>query len=98
VTAFAITITDFASNITDPATITYDTGDLSGTLLSVPGGQPEYTQNFLGLIVDEAEAFTSITLTMDDTLSGFQYFDESIYTLLSVAVESGTWSSIKTLY
>ena len=71
----------------DPATITYDIGDYTGILLTVPGGQADYTQNFVGLIVDNSEAFTSITLTMDDTLSGFQYFDESIYTLLSVAAE-----------
>ncbi|MBN2170606.1 MAG: hypothetical protein JW819_04695 [Candidatus Krumholzibacteriota bacterium] len=95
---FGITIIDFASNITDPATITYDTGTSSGTLLYVPGGQPDYTQNFVGIIADASEAFTSITLTMDDTLSGFQYFDEAIYRLLSVAVESSNWSAIKALY
>lgn len=96
--AFGITITDFASGITEPATITYDTGDFSGTLLYVPGGQPDYTQNFVGIIADAAESFMSITLTMDDTLSGFQYFDEAIYKLVSVSAESESWSAIKALY
>jgi hypothetical protein len=98
VRAFGITITDFASSITDPATITYDTGAFTGTLLYVPGGQPDYTQNFVGIVADASEAFTSITLTMDDTLSGMQYFDEAIYHLLSVAVESESWSAVKALY
>jgi hypothetical protein len=79
VTAFGLTITDFASNIVDPVSITYDTGIHSGTLLSVLAGQPDYTQNFIGLIVDETEAFSSITLTMNDNFSGFQSFDEIIY-------------------
>ncbi|MFC1572052.1 hypothetical protein ACFL6M_00475 [Candidatus Eisenbacteria bacterium] len=99
VAAFGFTITDFASNITDPATITYDTGLLTGTLLSVPGGQLEYTQNFVGVIVDAGEAFTSITITLDDNLSGMQWFDEVIFTDVSVTLaHSETWGSIKSLF
>ena len=82
ITAFGFTITDFASNLTandDPVYITYDTGNFSGTLLTVTDGQPDYTQNFLGLIVDNDEAFKSITLTLNDNLSGFQSFDEVIF-------------------
>lgn len=82
--AFGLTITDFASNITDPVTITYDAGGITGTLLSVVGGQPDFTQNFIGLTVDGAEAFNSITLSFDDVLSGFQDFDEVIYAQAAV--------------
>jgi len=98
VRAFGVTVTDFASGITDPATITYAAGDHSGTLLYVPGGQPDYTQNFVGIIGTSTESFTSITLTLDDTLSGMQYFDEVIYKLVSVSVETESWSAIKALY
>jgi hypothetical protein len=79
VTAFGLTVVDFASNIQNPTEITYDTGALSGTLLSVPGGQPDFTQNFVGLIVDPSEAFNSITLVLNDVNSGFQSFDEVIF-------------------
>lgn len=81
IAAFGLTVTDFASNIaaTDTVTITYDTGNLSGTLLSVTGPQPDFTQNFIGLIVDAPDAFTSITLTLNDVQSGFQDFDEVIF-------------------
>lgn len=79
IAAFGLTVTDFASNITDPASITYSAGNLSGTLLTVDAGQPDYTQNFVGLTVSPAEAFDAITLTFDDNLSGFQYFDEVLY-------------------
>lgn len=82
ITAFGLTITDFASFLTEedgPVTITYDTGTMTGTLLSILGGQPPFTQNFVGLTVDSVDAFTSITLTMNDNLSGFQDFDEVIY-------------------
>ena len=82
ITAFGLTITDFASNLSandPPVSITYDTGGLSGTLLSIAGGQAEYTQNFIGLTVDPVDAFASITLTLNDNLSGFQSFDEVIY-------------------
>ena len=80
ITAFGLTVTDFASNITQTATITYDAGGLTGTLLVVPGGQPSFTQNFVGLTVDGVNAFDTITLTFDDNLSGFQDFDEVTYT------------------
>jgi hypothetical protein len=88
VTAFGFTITDFASNIdpNDTVTITYNIGDLTGTLLTVTGPQPDYTQNFVGLTVDSGEAFNLITLTMNDTLSGFQDFDEIIYTPIPAAL------------
>ncbi|MBN1930166.1 MAG: PEP-CTERM sorting domain-containing protein [Desulfobacterales bacterium] len=81
ITGFGLTITDFASNLgpNDITTITYDTGINSGTLLTVVGLQPDYTQNFVGLTVDSAEAFTNITLTFNDNLSGMQWFDEVIY-------------------
>lgn len=79
VRAFGLTIVDFASNIQSPTEITYDTGVLSGTLLSVPGGQPDFTQNFVGLIVDPSEAFNSIALVLNDVNSGFQSFDEVIF-------------------
>lgn len=81
ITAFGLTVTDFASNIgaSDTVTITYDTATLSGTLLSVTGPQPDFTQNFIGLIVDTPDAFTSITLTLNDVQSGFQDFDEVIF-------------------
>lgn len=87
--AFGITITDFASNIidNDPVTITYDTGGLAGTLLTVIGGQPDYTQNFVGLIVDAFDAFTSITITLNDNSSGFQDFDEVIYSRVAQVPE-----------
>jgi len=82
ITAFGLTITDFASSLTvndPPATITFDTGGLAGTLLTVAGGQPGFTQNFVGLTVDGVDAFPSITLTLNDNLSGMQWFDEVIY-------------------
>jgi hypothetical protein len=80
ITAFGLTVTDFASNIEETVTITYDAGGLTGTLLTVTGGQPDYTQNFVGLTVDSAEAFDSITLTFNDNSSGMQWFDEVICT------------------
>jgi len=79
ITAFGLTVCDFASNISVPAEITYDTGTRSGTLLAVPNGQPDFSLNFMGLVVKPSDAFTSITLTFDDNLSGFQNFDEVIY-------------------
>jgi hypothetical protein len=82
ITAFGLTITDFASNLTandPPVSIAYSAGGLAGTLLTVGTGQPDFTQNFVGLIVDGADAFASITLTLNDNLSGFQDFDEVIY-------------------
>lgn len=79
VTAFGLTVNDFASGMTTPAAITYDAGGFSGTLLSVPAGQPDFTSNFIGLTVDASEAFDSITLRFDDVESGFQAFDEVIY-------------------
>lgn len=88
VTAFGLTITDFASNLgpNDTVSITYTAGSLTGTLFSVTGGQPDFTQNFVGVIVDGIDAFNSITLTMNDNLSGFQDFDEIIYSLDSTDV------------
>lgn len=93
ITAFGLTLTDFASNLTanDPvATITYTAGALAGTLLTVFAGQPDYTQNFIGLTVDPADAFTSITLTLNDNLSGFQDVDEIIYSSTAAAPAPGT--------
>ena len=90
VTAFGLSIIDFASGITDPVTITYDAGGLTGNLLTVPAGQSDYTQNFLGLIVDSTEAFTTITLTMNDNLSGMQSFDEIIYSQAAPIPEPST--------
>lgn len=90
ITAFGLTITDFASNITDTVTIAYDTGSLSGTLLTITGPQPDYTQNFVGLTVDSADTFTSITLTLNDNLSGFQDFDEVIYSDVTPIPEPST--------
>ncbi len=93
ITAFGLTITDFASNLTvndPPVTITYDTGGLTGTLLTVSGGQPDFTQNFVGLTVDNIDAFTSLTLTLNDNLSGFQDFDEVIYSKMEPIPEPGT--------
>jgi len=80
VTAFGVTVCDFASHMSTPASITFDTGTSSGTLLTVPGGQPSYTQNFVGIVVDPEDAFTSITLTFDDNESGSQRFDIVHYT------------------
>jgi len=91
ITAFGLTITDFASNITDLATITYNTGSLTGTLLSIIGGQPDYTQNFVGLTVDSGDALSTITLTINDNLSGFQDFDEVIYSQATAVPEPGTF-------
>lgn len=93
ITAFGLTITDFASGLTanDPAaSITYQAGGLSGTLLSVLMGQADYTQNFIGLTVDPVDAFSSITLTFNDNLSGMQWFDEVIYSQEAKAPEPGT--------
>lgn len=92
ITAFGLTVIDFASNLGGNAisTILYSAGASSGTLLTVIGGQPDYTQNFVGLIVDPAEAFTSITLTLNDVGSGFQSFDEVIYTATARLPEPGT--------
>ena len=81
ITAFGLTVCDFASGISEPVSITYDTGTESGTLLVVPNGQPDYTSNFLGIVVCSGSAFDSITLTFDDNASGFQQFDEVIYSL-----------------
>jgi hypothetical protein len=79
ITAFGFTITDFASNIgADIVTISYDTGNLSDLLL-MTGVQGDYAQNFIGLIVDAADAFMSITLTFTDVQSGMQWFDEIIF-------------------
>lgn len=89
ITVFGLTVTDFASNITDTVTITYDAGGLTGTLLSVTGGQPDYTQNFVGLTVDGADAFDSITLTFNDNTSGMQYFDEVIYSSEPTFIQIG---------
>jgi PEP-CTERM motif len=86
VTAFGLTVVDFASNIQDPVTITFDTGALAGTLLSVVGGQPDYTQNFVGLTVDPGEAFASITLTLNDIGSGFQSFDKVLFSEQQAAI------------
>lgn len=82
ITAFGLTVCDFASNISEPVEITYDTGTRSGTLLMVPSGQPDFSLNFVGIVVKPDDAFTSITLTLDDNMSGFQNFDEVIYTPL----------------
>lgn len=71
-------------------TISYDTGSLAGVLLSVVGGQPDFTQNFVGLLVDPAEAFTSITIVLNDNLSGFQDFDEVIFSQPAAVPEPGT--------
>ena len=71
-------------------TIAYDTGGLTGTLFSIIGPQPDYTQNFVGLTVDGADAFTSITLTLNDINSGFQYFDEVIYSQVAPIPEPST--------
>ena len=93
ITAFGFTVTDFASNLgaNDAVSITYDTGSLAGTLLSSIGGQPEFTQNFVGLTVDTAEAFTSIEITLDDMDSGFQDFDEIIYGRVASVPEPGSF-------
>ena len=89
---------DFASNlgVNDVSTILYSAGGSSGTLLTVVGGQPDYTQNFVGLIVDPAEGFVSITLTLNDVGSGFQSFDDDwkdtktlVRTLVDVASKGG---------
>lgn len=79
VTAFGLTVVDFASNVQEAASITFDIGALSGTLLSVVGGQPDYTLNFIGLTVNPEEAFSSITLTLNDMSSGFQSFDRVLF-------------------
>ena len=79
ITAFGLTVCDFASNISEPVSIVYDTGTDSGTLLVVPSGQPDHTANFVGVVVCSEAAFDSITLTLDDNMSGFQWFDEVIY-------------------
>lgn len=84
ITAFGLTVCDFATGLTEPATITYDTGTHSGTLLEVPSGQPADAKNFVGLVVCPSAAFSSITLTFDDNYSGFQWFDEVIYTTVDV--------------
>lgn len=86
VTAFGLTVVDFASNIQDPVTITFDTGALTGTLLSVVGGQDDYTQNFIGLTVSPGEAFGSITLTLNDITSGFQSFDRVLFSAQQAAI------------
>ena len=93
ITAFGFTITDFASNLNandGPVFITYNTGSLTGTLLTVVAGQPDYTQNFVGLTVDAVDAFTSITLTMNDNLSGFQDFDKVMYSQVAPVPEPST--------
>jgi hypothetical protein len=93
ITAFGLTITDFASGLTanDPAvSITYQAGGLSGTLLNVLMGQADYTQNFIGLTVDPVDAFSSITLTFTDNQSGMQWFDEVIYSQEAQVPEPGT--------
>jgi hypothetical protein len=90
IVAFGLTVVDFASNIQTPAAIGYSAGAFSGTLLFVPGGQPDYTQNFVGLIVAPAEAFSSITLTLDDLSSGFQSFDEVIFARQAAIGEPST--------
>jgi len=93
ITAFGLTVTDFASNLTAndrPVSIAYQAGAQSGTLLTVLAGQPEYTQNFIGLTVDPTDAFTSITLTFNDNLSGYQWFDEVIYTQSAQIPEPGS--------
>lgn len=95
ITAFGLTLTDFASNLTanDPvATVTYNTGTLTGTLLTVFAGQPDYTQNFIGLTVDAADAFNTITLTLNDNLSGFQDVDEVIFSRATEVPAPGTAS------
>lgn len=86
VTAFGLTVVDFASNIQEAVTITFDTGVLAGTLLSVVGGQDDFTQNFIGLTVNPGEAFGSITLTLNDTSSGFQSFDRVLFSAQPAAI------------
>jgi hypothetical protein len=81
VTAFGLTVCDFASGLSDPVSISYDTGTESGVMLVVPSGQPDYTSNFVGVVVCPGSAFDSITLTFDDNASGFQQFDEVIYAM-----------------
>ena len=68
---------DFASNLSTAASITWDTGTRSGTLLKVPNGQASYTKNFVGVVCEDA--FTSINLTFDDNASGSQSFDSVHY-------------------
>ncbi len=96
VTAFGFTITDFASNINDnnPVTIAYSAGGPAGILLSILGGQPDFTQNFVGLTVDAVDAFSSISITLNDNLSGFQDFDEVIYSQVAAIPEPGTFALV----
>jgi len=89
-TAFGLTVCDFASSISGPATITYDTGTRSGTLLTIPSGQPDFSLNFVGIVLSPADAFSSITLTFDDNLSGFQNFDEVIVPEPALCLSIGT--------
>jgi hypothetical protein len=89
ITAFGLTVVDFASGLGanhPPARIVYEAGPNRGTLLSVEGEQTDYTQNFVGVIVDPGEAFASIRLTLDDINSGFQSFDEVIYSQVAAQV------------
>jgi hypothetical protein len=77
--AFGLTVCDFGNGVSEPVSIAYDTGTESGTLLVVPSGQPDETSNFVGIVVCSGSAFDSITLTLDDNDSGFQRFDDVIY-------------------
>lgn len=94
ITAFALTMTDFASHLEQrqgPWTVRYQAGSLSGVLFSTLLAQPEYTVNFMGLTVDDGDAFSSITLSFNDVASGTQMFDEVIYTAAGAVPLPASW-------